>query len=397
MAGKKKKNAPNLLPLVFLAVLAIIAATVAIVSLNKPDTPTYNPSDTPRQTESGVATTQHTPEPTVTDPESQKDETLPQETEPPIIVNKYYNPLTGLECSEELSKQRPAAVMINNIREALPQEGITFGDVIYECLAEGGITRLLMLVQDYANLPQIGSVRSARDYYIDFAQNHDALFFHAGGSEQAYLEFDQRKIDHFDGVRENIPNTYFRDPWRLDHFSLEHTMVINGQGMTNAVNHKKSRTELKDGFTSPFNFATEGSATQGNEAKCVYIPFSAYQSPYFKYNPSSNTYKRWQYGTEHEDKDGNQLEFTNIIILFCPHSGPLDSSGRIAVTTFGEGTGYYVSGGKYIEIKYSKATEDAPIILTQADGDPLIMTPGKSYVAIFNGANSSGINMNYNH
>lgn len=396
MARKKKNKNPNLLPLVLLTVLVVAAVAVAVVSLNKDVEPTYNPSDTLPQTSGEAANTQQTPETTNTTPETQAQETAPPETEPPVVVNKYYNPLTGIECSEELSKMRPAAVMINNIREALPQEGITFGDVFYECLAEGGITRLLMLVQDYTNLPQIGSVRSARDYYIDFAQNHDALFFHAGGSEQAYLEFGQRKIDHYDGVRENIPNTYFRDPWRLNRFSYEHTMVINGQGMANAVNHKNSRTELKTDFTSPFIFSAENSAIQGNEAKCVYVPFSAYQSPYLKYNPASNTYKRWQYGVEHKDKDGNQLEFTNIVMLFCPHSGPLDSSGRIAVTTTGEGNGYYISGGKYVEIKYSKATEDSPIVLTQTDGSPLLMAPGKSYVAILNTANSSSVNMNYN-
>ena len=59
---------------------------------------------------------------------------------------------------------------------------------MYECIVEGGYTRLMMLAMDYENLPVVGSVRSSREYYLDFAANHDAIYIHAGGSEQAYTE-----------------------------------------------------------------------------------------------------------------------------------------------------------------------------------------------------------------
>ena len=118
--------------------------------------------------------------------------------------------------------------------------------------------------------------------------------------------------------------------------------------------------------------------------------------PYLKYNASTDTYLRWQYNKPHTDKDGNQLEFTNILVLFCYHTGALDDKGRIEVTTTGEGEGYYINGGKYINIKYSKATVDSPVVLTNTDGSPLEMNVGKTYIAIFNSANKATINMNYN-
>lgn len=393
MAKRKNQNALPKLMAVLLLILALVAFMVGISSCNKEDPSTEAIATDPEQSENiSTSPDESTPDETV--PETIP-ETVPEETEPPVVVPKYYNPLTGLECSEEMSLRRPIGIMVNNINISLPQEGITYGDVMYECLAEGGITRLFMLVQDYENLPNVGSVRSTRDYYLDLAQNHDALFFHAGGSDKAYSEIETRKIDNFDGVRMNIPNTFFRDPWRQSQMGYEHTLVITGEGMVNAIKYRNSRTELKEDFKNPFNFTSENKAPDGEDAKCVYIPFSAANSPYHKYNASTNTYKRWQYGDEHVDKDGDQLEFTNIIILFCHHTGPLDDKLRIEITTTGEGDGYYVSGGKYVPIKYSKANEDAQVILMNEDGSPLEINRGKTYIAIYNSAAKANINMNY--
>lgn len=388
--AKKQSNKSSYVMIAILALLTVAAVVVAIAGCSKDngDVPAISEETDPIVTEA-----QTTPE--TAPPETEPPETLPPETEPPPPP-KFYSPLTGLECSEEISKQRPIGIMINNIQQALPQEGIVYGDVIYECLAEGGITRLFMLIQDYANVTKLGSVRSTRDYYLDFAQNHDALFFHAGGSEKAYGEIAARNIDNFDGVRMNIPNSFYRDPWRLNNMAYEHTLVITGEGVRNAIAYRGKRTELKEGFESPFNFAEEPISLEGEAASCVYLPFSYYQSPYLKYDETTNTYKRWQYNAKHADINGTQLEFDNIIVLFCYHTGPLDNYGRIEVTTTGEGEGYYINGGKYINIKYTKTDVDSPVKLFNADGTPLEMNTGKTYIAIFNSGNKAGINLNYN-
>ncbi len=403
MIIKKKLTLSTKIIAIVLAVLVLTAVVVAIVvSNNDKDVPTNTDGKDTTVIEGNVtekdetASTPEAQEQTEEQTDEQTEaETPAPETEPPAPT-VFYNPLTGIECSEEISKQRPVGIMINNIREALPQEGITYGDVIYECLAEGGITRLFMLIQDYANIPQTGSIRSSRDYYLDFAQNHNALYFHAGGSPKAYSEIAARNIDNFDGVNMSIPNAFYRDAWRKQHMALEHTMVINGEGIVNAIKYRNANTQLKDGFVNPFNFSQEKITLAGNDANCVYLPFSNYQAPYLKYNASTGTYQRWQYNKPHADKDGNQLEFTNILVLFCSHTGALDSSGRIDVTTTGTGEGYYISGGKYIDIKYNKASADSEISFTNTDDTPLLMNKGKTYIAIIKPQNKSSINMNYN-
>ena len=87
---------------------------------------------------------------------------------------EFVNPLTGLAAEKDLSATRPAAIMINNIKVSCPQIGVSQADVMYECLVEGGYTRLMMLAADYESLPEVGSVRSARDYYLDLAADYEA-------------------------------------------------------------------------------------------------------------------------------------------------------------------------------------------------------------------------------
>lgn len=92
---------------------------------------------------------------------------------------------------KEWVNRRPVAIMLNNLKEALPQLGQSQADVIYEVPAEGGITRMLAVYQSLDGVGKIGSIRSARPYYLELALGHDAIYIHAGGSEDAYAKIRQ--------------------------------------------------------------------------------------------------------------------------------------------------------------------------------------------------------------
>ena len=100
-------------------------------------------------------------------------------------TNSYINPLTGLKSTKDIAEKRPVAIMINNLKESLPQEGISNADIVYEILEEGGITRLMCIYNDYKDIPKIGSIRSTRDYFIDISDIHDSILVHVGGSTYA--------------------------------------------------------------------------------------------------------------------------------------------------------------------------------------------------------------------
>ena len=116
------------------------------------------------------------------------------------VVNGPINPLTGEKVSEDNSDLRPYCVMINNHPDARPSVGLSQASIIYEALAEGGITRMMAVFNDVDGIT-VGSLRSARPYYISMAQAYDAIYIHAGGSEQAYSDIKTLGIDNMDGVR----------------------------------------------------------------------------------------------------------------------------------------------------------------------------------------------------
>ena len=145
---------------------------------------------------------EETEEPPVQTPvENPEPEPEPESEPEPPYVPAGTNPLTGLPMEPEDEEKRPVAVMLNNLKAAQPQLGISQADIIYEVTAEGGITRMLGLYQTMDGIGTLGSIRSTRPYYIELALGHDALLVHAGGSQEAYSDIYSWKVDNMDGVR----------------------------------------------------------------------------------------------------------------------------------------------------------------------------------------------------
>ena len=112
-----------------------------------------------------------------------------------------------LKIVNEDSKTRPYAVMINNNHAAWPQCGVQDAYLVYEIIAEGGITRMMALYKDQ-DTAKIGSIRSARHYFLDYVNENDAIFVHWGGSPQAYSKLSS--MDHLDGIALE-GSVFFRD------------------------------------------------------------------------------------------------------------------------------------------------------------------------------------------
>ncbi len=310
----------------------------------------------------------------------------------------YYSLLTGEKCDKELSTKRPVGIMLNNIRAALPQQGISNCDILYEVRAEGGITRYLALFLDYASLPETGSVRSSRDYYIDLAEAHDAIYAHCGGSPDAYSALQSRGINNLDGTNDKnlLSGTYYRSAARRKTMAVEHTMMTDGERLAKAIEAKGYRTDVESGFKGPFSFS-DTAVSYENSIDCnyVYVHFSNYVQAYFDYDSEAGLYKKGQYfntssslGKKNSPQiDGNtkeQLAFKNVIVLMASqYEIKGDAKGRIAVDFVGEGKGHYITDGKMVDIVWKKADRETPYKLYLADGTTeLKLNTGKSYIAI---------------
>jgi len=304
----------------------------------------------------------------------------------PIPAPEFLNPLTGLAADRDLSTTRPVAIMVNNIRVSCPQAGVSQADVMYECLVEGGYTRLMMLVMDYESLGEVGSVRSSRDYYLDFAADYDAIYVHAGGSPFAYQAIKDYAVNNLDGVNMYLPSTFYRNQDRIVKMGYEHSMMTTGENIISGIKYKKYRTDLTANFNYPLDFVDYGTSIHFDDtAEHIRIPYSIVQTTDFLYDEELETYLRFQFsGEKHIDGDtGEQLTFENVMILFC-ETGAIsgDAQHRIEVKTLGSGTGYYATKGTYIPITWEKETHESPIRFFDQNGEALLMNAGKTFISV---------------
>lgn len=297
----------------------------------------------------------------------------------------YVNPLTGEGCETEIAMQRPCAIMLNNLKKALPQAGVSEADLIYEVCAEGGITRMLGVFQSVEGVGNIGTVRSARDYYVSLAAGHDALFLHAGGSPRAYEVIKSWGISAFDCVNGPYEGTlYWRDKERRRSAGMEHSVLTSGENISTLMPTYRTRLDHKEGYTYPMSFAQDAVPADGWEASTITVKFSTYKTGVFTYDGASGQYLVEEYGQPYIDANtGEQVAVKNVLVLFTDKSIiPGDEAGRLKVRTTGSGSGYFACGGRAVEIKWSKPEVHSPLTYTTADGNELFFGIGPTYVNI---------------
>lgn len=367
-----------------IAFLMICLMLLSVCACKKDDTNTPETTDSETETKATETT--------------EADTTTSVETEPVVSGPQFINPLTGLESDVDLSKKRPVSIMVNNIGASLPQSGIYYADILFECLAEGGITRLMMISTEYEKLPKVGSVRSARDYYIDYAEGFNCIFIHAGGSTYAYDTFAKRGTNRIDGV--NGPSaygTFARDQERLNSgYAMEHTMFLQGgEAIKNAITSLGYSTEKSEGYETPMVFKPWNETVDfENKATHIGVPVSNYQYVDYVYNAETGEYLRYQYnGQKHMDFSVNkQLSFENVILLYND-SGRIsgDAKNRIWMQTTGEGDAYYITNGTYTPIKWKKDNHDSIIKYYLPDGTELQFNRGKTMINVINKSNMGNL------
>ncbi len=298
----------------------------------------------------------------------------------------YRNPLTGEAAEEDISGARPVAVMLNNLKKALPQQGVSQADLIYELPAEGGITRMLGVYQSVEGVGEIGSVRSARDYYVSLALGHDAVFLHAGGSPMAYDAIQDWGVSALDCVNGPYEGTLFwRDADRKKSMGYEHSVLTSGEKILELFpTYSRLRLEHEAGYDCGLTFLDEGETASGEAAEKLSVKFSNYKTGVFTYDPETGRYLVEEYGQPYVDGNtGEQVSVKNVLVLFTDVSAIKgDDKGRISVRTTGTGSGKLFCDGVVRDLTWSKAKNSSPLTYTGADGNPLALGIGPSYINI---------------
>lgn len=301
------------------------------------------------------------------------------------------NPLTGLPMEPEYEQNRPVAVMLNNLKKAQPQLGVSMADIIYEVPAEGGITRMLGVYQTLDGVGNLGSIRSARPYYIELAMGHDALYVHAGGSPEAYQDLKNWKVDYIDGVNGSASQSavFWRDPERKKNKGYEHSLLASGETIQNFWDNSKYPKTHQNDYSYPQTF-TDDPLTGGTAAEHIKLYYTSYKTGLFDYDAETGKYLVSQYQAPYVDGNtGEQVGVTNLLILETSISAISgDTAGRLKVRTTGEGEGTLYRSGQCIPIHWSRSNRNVPFSYTTSDGQPLALGRGNSYVCLINPGSS---------
>ena len=283
--------------------------------------------------------------------------------------------LTGLNVPIGTNKRPVTAVMIENSPDARPQYGLRDAGVVFEAVAEGGITRFLALFQD--TMPgYVGPVRSARPYYVRWMLGFDANYAHAGGSAKALAmirELNVRDIDHgANGSRfDRVSSRY-----------APHNLYTSIERLLAAGKERGYGDSDYTGF-----LRKEEKKLEKPKAKTISIEISIplYNVSY-KYDAKNNYYLRSLAGRAHTDeKSGKQIKPKVVMVLITDKS----QSGIYSVyRTSGVGNVIVFQDGDVTKGTWEKAGDKKPLIFKDSKGRDLKLNPGQTWITAVGNADS---------
>lgn len=286
--------------------------------------------------------------------------------------------LSGLQVAPEVNQRPVVGVMIENSQAARPQSGLSQAGVIFEAIAEGGITRFLALYQDQQPT-NIGPVRSARPYYVQWNESFRAAYVHAGGSQDALANIKAwgvQDLNQFAG------GPFRREPSRASPHNL-YSNVVDLANVATQRGYKSEFTSLERKSASPLKTPTAGTID--------FAISSALYNSQFVYDGASNSYKRSEGGAPQVDANTNaQLAPSVVVALIVPLSAGSKTAQGGAYSNYnplGSGQAYIFQDGGVTVGNWHKATNTSQITFTDQAGAAIKLNPGQTWMTALASSN----------
>ena len=290
-------------------------------------------------------------------------------TKPP--EKKFYSPLTGVQVTDEtLTTRQVTAVMIENSPDARPQSGLKDAGIVYEAIAEGGITRFIALYQE-SRPGLVGPVRSVRPYYVEWASAYDPAVAHIGGSARALTMIRSGgygvDIDQFFNA-----GAY----WRASDRYAPHNVYTNFDKL-DALTLSKDKTSSS--FTAIPRKDNQPSKTPN--ATAIHLPISSnrYNIDY-AYDGATNSYIRKLGGEPHLDREAGQIQPSVVVALMVTMTREMEDGYREQITTTGSGQAYIFQDGTITEATWQRPSATAQIEFLDATGKPIHLNRGQTWI-----------------
>ena len=297
--------------------------------------------------------------------------TKPVKKEEPPAPTTVPSPLTGYPVDPALAKRPVTGVMIENSPDARPQAGLNEAGIVFEAIAEGGITRFLALYQE-SQPDYIGPVRSVRPYYLDFLMPFDASIAHAGGAPVALGDIKTlgvKDLDQFanSGAYQRVGTRYA--PHNLYTSSAQLDSLNSAKGFTSSAFTSFERKEDK-----PYQPPSAGK---------IDINISGYfYNVHYDYDQATNSYKRSEGGAPHvHEKSGAQI--TPKVVITLEMSRGIASDGQHTdYGTTGSGKMTVFQDGAFYEGTWSKAGRKDQFVFKDPNGQPIKLNVGQTWITI---------------
>lgn len=306
--------------------------------------------------------------------------------------------------AEIWEQRRPLTVMIENHQDSRPQSGLSRADVVYEAVAEGGITRFLAVFYCGASAEEItiGPVRSARTYFLDFASEYSdyPLYAHVGGANLPGPANALGQIGDYGWLKNgNDLNqfsigfpVFWRDYERIGHpVATEHTMYSTTDKLWE-VAHKRGLDAQNDEGSkwdknfSPWKFKDETDINKRGEVGKISFNFWGEYKDYsvtWEYDKQINLYRRINGGSPHQDLNNNeQLQAKVVVIAFMKEKGPIDELKHMLYTTIGQGKAIIFQDGQAIAGTWEKTKRISRTKFFDSKGKEVALNRGQIWVEI---------------
>ena len=280
--------------------------------------------------------------------------------------------IDGKYIPQEEKNAFPLAIMIDNHSDARPPSGLEKANLVFEAEVEGGITRYLAIFASNDNISEIGPIRSARPYFIDWVSEFGALYAHVGGSPEALVRIKKENI--FD-INEFYNEHYF---WRSDLFNRPHNVFTSTEKLRTYI--KKKKLKKKEYF--PWIYKDDEIKDNLPDKNIILINFKLdnYHVKW-EFDKKNNDYIRYQNGKLHYVRSGDFIRTKNIIIQYI-NAQEIDEKLRLKMDTIGEGDAFVCFDGKCQKAIWKKKSKTSRTRFYFSDNKEVNFNRGTTWVEV---------------
>lgn len=292
------------------------------------------------------------------------------------------NPLTGV--TGNYAEKRPVAVTLRTGEGTAPLWGISRADVLVQGVTEGYTAGMMALFSDPEGAAKIGPVGSGRDLMLQIALPLNAVPVHIGKNVYASNLLNALTYQDLDGLHIGKAAFAFDEERQQSGYREENCWYTTADLIRAGL--ETYGTSLTGSNTPLFRFGERPTvAEEARNGTELTLTFSSSDTVRLSYDAGQGTYRLLDAdGGEILDGDtGSGVSFQNVVVLYA--SSGIKDDGYTRQYDMSGGDGLYLTDGAWQAIRWSKGDATAPLALTDTDGAPLTVNPGRSYIALWGG------------